>query len=298
MTDDPAKDVSIEATAVAPPVGLTGDKPKSNLNVGTFVFVGFSALSLLVCITKGIVPIYGAEAVVWGAMALYWHKKSPVSTQANLILLVLAVVVAAAEGYSYGQHSTGRDYAHLTQGNRQSTGTDYTYLTQGIRPFRVDSRSGRTDGMTTNDGWEPVSFDKPAGEVFKDRWDVYKVPEPILLSNGRWDNSDICFYVQNNSGFVLQDVTVRITISHAPIPQVPPVSPKSGGGSSFFSSLDNTATDPAIPAQHGYDVRLHRYHGGLLDIGKEGFFCARQPIEFPKGAEWSVAMSSATGWKQ
>lgn len=263
MTDDSARDDSLEATALASSARPTG-KPKSNLNLGTIVFGGFSLLSLIVCITKGVVPMYGAEAVAWGAMAWYWHKKSPVSKRANLIVLVLAVAVAAAEGYSYGRYSVG------TQSVKS-----YTYLAQGNLQYRVDSHAGRTDRLTSN-GWEPVSFDSLPDEV-----EAYQVPAMILLSGGHWWTDDICIDTQNNSRFVLQDVTVSITIDPDPNPPL-----------------------------GGYDVKLQKGEvaiagdkpfikkGGLLDVGEKSWFCGTPPRELPNGSKWSYSLSSAKGWKR
>jgi hypothetical protein len=79
--------------------------PQSEPNFGTIVFAGFSLLSLVVCVAKGVVPIYLGEAALWAGLAWYWHKKSPANKTATATILLCAVGVAAAEGYSFGSRS-------------------------------------------------------------------------------------------------------------------------------------------------------------------------------------------------
>ncbi len=45
------------------------------IRVGTLVFGAFSAISLLVSIVKGLVPIYLLEAAGWAGIAWYWQGK-------------------------------------------------------------------------------------------------------------------------------------------------------------------------------------------------------------------------------
>src|SRR5271157_2599222 len=63
-------DTKNQQTAPSAPV-------EARFNYGTVVFAAFSVLSLLVCLAKGIVPIYLGESAFWAAVAWYWHKKSP-----------------------------------------------------------------------------------------------------------------------------------------------------------------------------------------------------------------------------
>ena len=49
----------------------TGDVPSNGSDkIGTYVFGAFSAISVLVSIAKGIVPIYLVEAAVWAGCRL------------------------------------------------------------------------------------------------------------------------------------------------------------------------------------------------------------------------------------
>ena len=88
-----------ESSTTLSSVPAMSTPPKPTLNFGTFVFAGFSALSLVVCLAKGIVPIYFVEAALWGALAWFWHKKSPTNQLLNAGIVLLAVIVAAAQGF-------------------------------------------------------------------------------------------------------------------------------------------------------------------------------------------------------
>ena len=64
-----------------------------SIRVGTWVFVAFSAISLLVSIVKGIVPIYLLVAAGWGGAAWYWQRKKTHIDVTKAIVIVLAVLV-------------------------------------------------------------------------------------------------------------------------------------------------------------------------------------------------------------
>jgi hypothetical protein len=67
------------------------------IRVGTLIFGAFSAISLLVSIVKGLVPIYLLEAAGWAGVAWYWQEKKTHSDVAKAIVIVLAVLVAIGE---------------------------------------------------------------------------------------------------------------------------------------------------------------------------------------------------------
>ena len=253
---------SVTAQAVVP------ETTQPKLNFGTFIFGGLAALSLVVSLAKGIVPIYLAEAAFWGCIAWYWHKRKPVSQVANLVVLLIAVAVAAGEGYVVGRQSED----------------NFTYLKQGNAQIRFDAHSGRTDVLRA-DGWEPISFDSPAQRLEEDpyaKWRAggktsFDVDAMSLasLKNGTWEHESdaapgtICFDVQNNSHYVLRDVTILI-------------------------SIDPKPTDDA-----GNDyVDMKSEVGSLLGIGRESRFCGSAPRVFPSGAKWSYNVSAVRGWRQ
>jgi hypothetical protein len=43
------------------------------LQSGTVVFAAFAVLSAIVCVVKGIVPLYAVEALLWAGLAVFWH---------------------------------------------------------------------------------------------------------------------------------------------------------------------------------------------------------------------------------
>ena len=186
---------SFEKTAKNPPPNVKADPALSapaqgRFDYGTVVFALFSALSLLACLAKGIVPLYLGESAFWAAVAWFWRKKGPRSETANVIVLLMLVGAAAVEGYLLGQ---------------QSLQKSFTYLNENDSQYRVNAGSGRTDILAGRRGWKPISFDSaaatiPNGEV-----------QNIALSNGTWENDGkICFAVRNDSDYVLQQIVIKL----------------------------------------------------------------------------------------
>lgn len=86
------------------PLATTASAPTASaFNFGTVVFAGLSVLSLIVSLAKGVVPIYLLEAILWAALSWVWHKKNPTSQLASAAVLLLAVAVAAGEGFIVGR---------------------------------------------------------------------------------------------------------------------------------------------------------------------------------------------------
>jgi hypothetical protein len=67
------------------------------IRVGTLVFGAFSAISLLVSIVKGLVPIYLLEAAGWAGVAWYWQAKKTHSEFAKAVVVVIAILVGIGE---------------------------------------------------------------------------------------------------------------------------------------------------------------------------------------------------------
>lgn len=84
----------------APNIGLNS-KPivsaSSGIQAGTIVFAAFAAISLLVSLVKGLVPIYLLEALGWAGLAWYWQSKKTHSDVAKAIVGTLAVMVVLGE---------------------------------------------------------------------------------------------------------------------------------------------------------------------------------------------------------
>ena len=69
----------------------------SGIQTGTIVFGAFSAISLVVSIVKGVVPIFLLEAAGWAGAAWYWQSKKTHSDTAKAVVIVLAVLIAIGE---------------------------------------------------------------------------------------------------------------------------------------------------------------------------------------------------------
>lgn len=82
-----------------------GNKPEleespgagGGIQSGTIVFGAFSAISLVVSIVKGVVPIFLLEAAGWAGAAWYWQNKKTHSETAKVVVIVLAVLIAIGE---------------------------------------------------------------------------------------------------------------------------------------------------------------------------------------------------------
>jgi hypothetical protein len=257
-TLDPSLQTPSTVISTTQPAPQGNRKQSEDTNFGTIVFALFAALSLMVSLVRGIVPIYLAESALWAGLAWYWYKKKLISPKVNLAVLLIAVFVAAGEGFMVGQQFGGESYTYLKEGNIQ---------------FRVNARLGRTDRLW-NDGWEPVSFDKPpevipSSEILSLVWS---------MSRGEWDGGilgtpgKICFDFQNNSSYVIRDISLHITLDPKP--------------------TDDTSTEFT-------DVtNLKREVGGLIDKGAEDRVCGDAPRSLPGGTKWSYEVTSAIGWKQ
>lgn len=94
----PIRELGATSPAVAP--SNVSDK------IGTYVFGAFSAISIIVSIAKGIVPIYLVEAAIWAGCAWYWHRKKTHSELASAVIVVLAVLIAIGEVVSIAKQVT------------------------------------------------------------------------------------------------------------------------------------------------------------------------------------------------
>jgi hypothetical protein len=242
------------------PAAISDEKDYSSINFGTIVFASFSVLSLVAGLAKGIPIISVAETCVWAAAAIYWRRRGISSPKANLIVLLLAVCVAAGEGYSLGQ----------------SGSPNYTYLKEGNIQFRVDSRRGRTDRLYAG-GWIPVTFDRPPEGIPADQ-----IPQ-LVLSNSGWESAtstspgQICFDVQNNSDYVLKEVAILAAV-HVSTP------PSTG----IYKGFDPYAAPERVVLQSAY----------LIDRGTSAHLCGATSSYPSPSDNWSYSDTTASGWKQ
>jgi hypothetical protein len=191
------------------------------------------------------------EAGLWAGLAWYWHKKNFVSPSVNLAVLLVAVFVAAGEGFMVGKKFSGESYTYVDRD-----------VERGKVHYRI-SASGRTDVFGST-GWKPVSFDTPPEDVPADAL------QRIVLSGAHAEylGDRVCFDVQNDTEFVLRDITLNISLSQAP--------------QNTFSEFGTVTLAP-----------------GILDKGeRQASLCGNIsfPNPFPSG--WTYTMLSAKGWKQ
>ena len=74
-----------------------GVEPNTTSNVGTVVFGAFAAISLVVSIVKGFVPLYLLESGGWAWAAWYWHTKKVKGELAKALVVLLGIAVGVGE---------------------------------------------------------------------------------------------------------------------------------------------------------------------------------------------------------
>jgi hypothetical protein len=143
----------------------------------------------------------------------------------------------------------------------------YKYLQQDNTQIRVDEHSGRTDRLTDN-GWIPISFDRPATHVPDDQ---LKHVSASLVEKDIFDRIAIansCYTIDNDSEFVIKELWVSLPATETTKDKIPlliPLESESGGFSPVGSKF------------------VMCYHGSRVELNWD-----------PHGA----SVPSATGWKQ
>lgn len=89
---------------VAAEVGRPAVTP-SSIKAGTIVFGIFAAISLLVSIAKGVVPIFLIESGGWVGLAWFWQAKRTHSDFVRGVVTILAVIVSIGEVLHIAIHS-------------------------------------------------------------------------------------------------------------------------------------------------------------------------------------------------
>jgi hypothetical protein len=231
-------------------------------NYGAVVFSAFALISLAISLARGLVPVYLLESACFGALAWYWHKQELATSRSNLVVLLIALVVAGGQGFVLGRHM----------------GPDYTYIQKGGTQLRVDSLARRTDVLTTT-GWQPLSFDAQPSELgYSD----------LVLTHGSWtpgtsgrSPGTICFGVNNRSDRVVKEVDISVEVT-----------PMSGESRQSGGSKD----DPYSEFNVNNKVNLTQRWGGLLNSGNNSEFCGPIETSLSAGVEWSYKIISVKGW--
>ena len=126
------------------------------IRVGTLVFGAFSAISLLVSIVKGLVPIYLLEAAGWAGLAWYWQKKKTHSELAKAIVIVLAVLVAIGEVVHI--------VSQLSSEPKQ-TAVDTSHRLDDLFPASTPPSQGETQDKANSEEAHPKPEPKPREET-------------------------------------------------------------------------------------------------------------------------------------
>jgi hypothetical protein len=69
----------------------------------TLVLLTFSMFSLSLFFWYD-APMYLAVSAVWAGLAWFWQRTKPAGSTTRLAVWLVAVVIAAGEGYSIGRH--------------------------------------------------------------------------------------------------------------------------------------------------------------------------------------------------
>ena len=169
------------------------------ISAGTIIFAAFSAISLVVSIIKGLVPIYLLESVAWAGLAWYWHSKRTHSELAKGIVVILAVLVAVGESaqivsqagmgsrrpqtesnaFVYPSASPGTDpYAKYAVTSPGPTASDEKQ--PGLQPFIPADRksSGAKESKVQTEKLSPEATKRRAFDLYADN--KFKEAAPLL----------------------------------------------------------------------------------------------------------------------
>jgi hypothetical protein len=113
------------------------------LQSGTVVFAAFAVLSAIVCVVKGIVPLYAVEALLWAGLAVFWHVKQITSKVANYSVLCLAMAVSIGNAFSVGREYGAKGGYAVGYAKGVSEGHDKGYK----EGHGAGWREGETDGV-------------------------------------------------------------------------------------------------------------------------------------------------------
>jgi hypothetical protein len=140
--------------------------------------------------------------------------------------------------------------------------------------YRVDERAGRTDRLGTS-GWYPVAYESEAKEI-----DLLAAIWTVNLTKGYWEGAiaggDICFTVNNTSGYVMDRIVIKVKTQK-----------KNGAEAGKDSS-----------AGVDQEVVLKGYGGGLISPGRDSLVCASSPRDLSPDETWSYDLKSVYGWKR
>src|SRR5579862_4592984 len=109
-------------------------QPLAKILAGTWVLGAFSAISFLVSVVHGLIPIYLMESAAWAGVAWFWQKKTHSET-ANIIVIVAGIVVGIGEVAHIVRHWNDNEVRPSTSITLPVTPSDtVATVTQSVPP--------------------------------------------------------------------------------------------------------------------------------------------------------------------
>jgi len=163
----------------------SGAAGRSN-KVGTYVFLAFAAISLLVSIIKGVVPIYLLESAGWAGAAWYWHRKKTHGELAKAVVIVLAALLAIGEVI----HIASQADSHA----RQVAATrPYYGEGQPASQYPATSQSPATAPLGTSSTPDLTEIEQEATALYKQR--RYSEARPLFDQACNGGEMSACSYL-------------------------------------------------------------------------------------------------------
>jgi hypothetical protein len=228
-------------------------------NVGSITLAVIALFCMVIGAVQGFIPIFLLEGVAFGGLAWLCAVRWPVSAAVRGAVLVASLMLAVLVGVTLDQDSFGPRYRYLSQGSVQ---------------YRVDERAGRTDRLGTG-GWYTVAYESGAKEI-----DSLDAILTVNLTKGYWEGvvagGDICFTVNNSSGYVIDRIIFEVKTQ----------------------KKDSAEAGKDSSAAVDQEVILKSYGGGLISPGQNSLVCASSPRNLSADETWSYDLKSIYGWKR
>jgi hypothetical protein len=154
----------------------------AGIRVGTWVFGAFSAISLVVSMAKGIVPIYLLEAAGWAGAAWYWQAKKTHSDVAKAIVIVLAVLVGIGE------------VVHIVSqaGSKPNIFDDASNTTTSTSPYAVSGSRSSGNFFDPPTDQTPTITEETQGQANSNKTQPKTEPKPRNGTNAGLEATATC----------------------------------------------------------------------------------------------------------
>lgn len=228
---------------------------------GALIYAIFALICLVVGIIYGFTPIFLIAGIVFGLLSWLLVWRWPLSTVWHSALLALVIAIAVTVGIAFDQDAFGVRYRYLSKGNNE---------------LRIDERKGRTDQLEVN-GWHPIAFDKEAVSLPPDE------NNSVALDKGAWKSNygsgEICFNVINSSRYVINRITITVSVNDESGNIQKDVSDEKYG----WMYLNNRGVTILTANK-------------LIDVGETSEVCATKPRGLNGKETWSYDHAVSWGW--